>query len=168
MALPPVNPLGYVAIFVYAFLGLLFGYILGRIAPEEIKPGKKIFRSLKDIILLLVFGLVLFFVPLDILMLVFVVVGFLLGFFIRDYYFYFGVVVWSMVDLFSGVLVAVLVFIFGLVEGTFKYKDYSLFFKKLFYYVVPVVLIVLFNVELGSTYLSSIFLGFLLKEIIRK
>ena len=130
---------------VIAFCGLLVGYLLTFMAKEEIKPGRKYFAILERA-LLITLALVLlsqvwttkvFFIPL--------IMGVLVGYFLRFRYFYLGLALAASVtlpmDMF--VLVASLIFLHGLPYGSISSKLKLPFHMVLFF--IPILIMLFFS-----------------------
>ena len=128
-----------------AFCGLLVGYLLTFMAKEEIKPGRKYFSILERAVLIaLVIVLLsqawatkLFFIPL--------IIGTLVGYFLRFRYFYLGLALAASVTLSTDffILVASLVFLHGLPYGSMSSKLKLPFHMILFF--IPVFIMLFFS-----------------------
>ncbi len=95
---------------IIAFLGLIVGYIVSWNAKEELKPGRKYFLLLKNALVVLLFLVLIYFN----FNLVALIVGLVIGYFLRFYYIYLGFVVGSGFLVNQGLLFSLLVFLFGL------------------------------------------------------
>ncbi len=99
---------------VIAVLGLAVGAVLAKVSPEEMKPGKKYFSFLRKLML------TAFLVVLALYsngMWQYILIGLVIGFFIRLNYLYFGLAMASA----SGnllFLVAALIFLYGIPTGS--------------------------------------------------
>tara|TARA_Y100000310_G_scaffold283455_1_gene305426 strand:+ start:3544 stop:3996 length:453 start_codon:yes stop_codon:yes gene_type:complete len=101
---------------VIAFLGLVLGIILKKTCKEEIKPGKPYFKLLKKLILvILVITLLYFNYTNNIYFYLLIIIGLGLAWLIPNTYLYFGIALTTL-----NPLAAVLVFIYGLPQGTLK------------------------------------------------
>ena len=146
--------LNYFLASIIAYLGLLIGIILIRLAPEEQRPGKKYFVLLKKILFFLILVFLLFFYKINIILslalLVIVIalmsnkkinlrksalVYFLLG--IIFYLSYFS----EIIDLF--VMESVLIFLYGIPAASLdlKKKNYPIVFMKNLWFFVPVIVL---------------------------
>lgn len=128
-----------------AFSGLLVGYLLTFLAKEEIKPGRKYFLILERA-LLIALALVLFsqvwttksfIIPL--------ILGLVIGYFLKVRYFYLGLALAASVTLAMDVfvLVASLVFLHGLPYGSIASKIKLPMHMILFF--IPVVIMLFFS-----------------------
>ena len=129
-----------------AFLGSLTGIILAKMAKEEVEPGRKYFRWLKRVLLLILtisllspiwssYGWILPFIG-----------GLVLSFFLKKRYLYLGfaTVVASVISLNFFLLVAMLVFLYGLPYGTLQNtikNDFFLFIAPFLLFAFPEILI---------------------------
>jgi hypothetical protein len=131
---------GFIAI--YAYLGLLVGVILSKIAPEEIKPGRKYFIFGQAIVMVALFAFTYFFglrSP-DIYMFILAFVGMLLVLYDISVFLFLGM----GVLFFSGglaVVFGVLVFLYGMFASSINQDQknyfgivYSTLYLLLFYY----------------------------------
>lgn len=98
---------------ILVFSGFIAGYLLKKYIPEEQKAAKPYLFWSERILLLLIIVFLLFhaqiFSPLGILT---ILLGMLIGFFLREVYLYLGLAFLSL-----DFLPAVLIFLFGLVKG---------------------------------------------------
>lgn len=100
-----------------AFAGFLVGDLLARISPEEMGPGERYFTWVLRVILLAVIVSLFYFSGFSWFGLL---LGVIFGFFVREYYFAFGISL-AMATLVSGnalLLLGALVFAAGIVYGT--------------------------------------------------
>lgn len=101
-------------IFALSFLGLIAGVVLSFFTKEELKPGKKYFMLLEKAVVLAISLVIVFYIgehyP-------FFFLGFLAGIIFRRVYFYFGLAL-PLASSSLSVLLASLVFVFGLPRGT--------------------------------------------------
>ncbi len=106
------------------FLGVVFGRILRSLAKEEIKPGKKYFNSFGKLILAILV-LVFLYSNFSLLCFVGIIIGFLASFFFKEIYFYLGLGVFFsfLISKEYSLLVASLIFIYGLFYGTLKINN---------------------------------------------
>jgi len=109
---------------VIAFLGLIFGGMLAVISPEEMKKGEKWFRALRGIVLSALFIAFAFLVlPNFLVLLIGGLIGFAIATLFSKIYFYLGIgLMVSFLTFINDyiVLIASLIFIFGLPEGTLR------------------------------------------------
>ncbi len=137
---------------IIAYLGLLLGVILIKLAPEEQKPGKKYFILLKKISFFLILVVLLFFYKVNIILtailLVFVIVLMLNKKLnltkSAQVYFFLGIVFYlssKITDLF--VIESVLIFLYGVPAASLelKKKNYFDIFVKNLWFFVPVIIL---------------------------
>ncbi|MBT4824752.1 hypothetical protein HN695_04215 [Candidatus Woesearchaeota archaeon] len=112
--------LQYLLILLTSFSGIIFGYVLSLIAPEELNPGKKYFEWLARFLVLLIMIFYIINTPLTIFPLLFLAIIILMVIFSREYLFYiyplFGLVIWA--SLYNQQLLIIqssLIFILGIV-----------------------------------------------------
>ena len=152
-----ITYLNYFLASVVAYLGLLLGIILIKIAPEEQKPGKKYFIFLKKAIFLLVLIFYLFFYnfnpALSLILLVFTLILMLNKKLKLEKtgltYFFFGLVFYlSSIILNLFVIESILIFFYGIPTASLifkvKKKNYSSVFIKNLWFFVPVSLFLIF------------------------
>lgn len=137
---------------IIAYLGLLLGVILIKLAPEEQKPGRKYFIFLKKIIFFLILVVLLFFYKVNIILttvlLVFVIILMLnkklnlnkssLVYLLLGIVFYLSS---KIPDLF--VIESVLIFLYGVPNASLilKGKNYLDVFVRNLWFFAPVVLL---------------------------
>ncbi len=128
-----------------AFLGLLGGYVLTFLAKEEIKPGKKYFLILQRLILIALALLLLSKVWTTTAFIIPLILGLLVGFFLKVRYLYLGLALAAAVNLPMDffVLVASLVFLYGLPYGSTSTK-LKLPFHAVFFFI-PVIIMLFFS-----------------------
>jgi len=118
---------------VIAFLGILAGHFLGKIAKEEVKPGWKNFKLLRRLFLLLLILTSLSLLWYSFEWILPFIVGFVLSLFIKQRYLFLGftLVVASTFSSQAFFLFASLIFLYGLPYGTMqglKKEDAYFFF----------------------------------------
>ena len=130
--------LNHFLVSVVCYLGLLAGFIILSLAPEEKKPGMPYFRGINYF--LGVFSVLLanyfllgniFVISLSVLFLVLIIYFKEKLIFLS--YGYFGVMLFVLIDNIGYPAFAALIFAFGLSSGAFLYEKKS--FLKLFYYI---------------------------------
>ena len=147
-----ITYLNYFLTSIIAYLGLLVGVILIKLALEEQKPGKKYFILLKKILFFLILAALLFFYRINIILtavlLIFVMVLMLnkklnlnkssLVYFLIGIIFYLSS---KIPDLF--VIESVLIFLYGIPTTSLKLKkrNYLDVFVKNLWFFVPVILL---------------------------
>jgi|TARA_B100001964_G_C14209422_1_gene589760 hypothetical protein len=147
-----ITYLSYFLASIIAYLGLIVGIILIKLAPEEQKPGKKYFILIKKIIFLLVMAFYLFFYRFNpTLSVIFLAITFVLMMNKKLKlektgltYFLFGIVFYAsskIPDLF--VMESVLIFLYGIPAASLilKKKNYYGIFLKNFWFFIPVILL---------------------------
>tara|TARA_Y100000310_G_scaffold315155_1_gene365405 strand:- start:4184 stop:4693 length:510 start_codon:yes stop_codon:yes gene_type:complete len=138
---------GPLLLILYAYFGFFVGYILTRISPEEMGPGKRYFKLLALIMLLLI-GIFGVFVGvglnnMGIELAILLVFGMLVGKFFSNIYFVLGVGMGFALEIFSLIL-ASLIFVFAMADTSLKYGK-SLFQRTLFF-IVPALLVYFLNI----------------------
>ena len=150
-----VTYLSYFSASIIAYLGLLVGIILIKLAPEEQKSGKKYFILIKKIIFLLVLVFYLFFYRFNpTLSVIFLAITFILMINKKLKlektsltYFFFGIVFYAsskLPDLF--VMESVLIFLYGIPAASLilKKKNYKEIFVKNLWFFAPILLYLIF------------------------
>jgi len=134
----------YVISSVVASLGLLAGFLLGRFVEEELEQGDKYFLWLKYILAVLIFGLILFYSRNMYFFLIALLFFFILHVHEKNYlitceYTLLGVMFYFAWQ-YEAVLVAVLIFLYGLPSGTrfyfHKRKWLDVFLAMAFFFLV--------------------------------
>ncbi|MEK6974454.1 MAG: hypothetical protein AABW41_04435 [Nanoarchaeota archaeon] len=113
-------PLKLVLVSLIGFFGLIFGMVLGFLTKEELKPGKKYFHLLLNLALLsLIFILITKILSNLFISAIFFLLGILVGYFFRKNYLYFGIAIVAsiIIDANLMVLLAGLIFLYGLANG---------------------------------------------------
>ncbi len=135
-----------------AYLGLLVGIILIRMAPEEQKPGKRYFILLKKILFLAVLAFSLYYFKINLILslgLLSIVAGLMISnkfelsksYFV---YFLFGII-FSLSVKFTGlfILESVLIFLYGMPNASLtlnlKKKNYYEIFVKNLLFFIPII-----------------------------
>jgi len=105
-----------------AFSGLIFGILLSKISPEEMKSGKKYFNYLKKIALaVLVISLIFLTAPFSWYVLLGLIIGYISALLLKRVYFFLGLALLLSFLTFNPnftLLVSSLIFIFGLPLGS--------------------------------------------------
>jgi len=139
---------------IIAYLGLLLGIILIKLAPEEQKPGKKYFILIKKILFFVIIVLILFFYKVNIILitiLLFFIIILILNKKINlensiRVYFFLGIVFYLSSKIFNlFVIESALIFLFGIPTSSLiiklkKRNYYDIFVKNLWFFV-PVILL---------------------------
>ena len=150
-----------------SFLGIFFGFLLRRIAREEIKFGKfgaRYFIWLRRIILLIIILTLLYFSKNYLIVVIFAIIGFIIGIYLDEYLFLgFGLVV-SFMGKNLLFFISSLIFINGLVYGSLLRNLKKSLSSLLFF--IPFLLLI-FNFDYYD-YLIGFACGGLLNYIIRK
>lgn len=112
---------------IIVILGLVFGAFLSKRVKEEVKQGKKYFIFFERLILVLFIFILILLYRINVIILIGVVVGLLIGKYFKRIYFYFGIVIVSVAKNVELLLIFIsLVFLFGLIYGArnkFKLKN---------------------------------------------
>jgi hypothetical protein len=153
----PLTYLSYFLASIIAYLGLLLGVILIKLAPEEQKPGKRYFIILKKTIFLLVLIFYLFFYRFNpTLSIILLAITFILMLNKKLKlektsltYFFFGAVFYAsskIPDLF--VIESILIFLYGIPASSLilqlKKKNYKEIFVKNLWFFAPILLYLVF------------------------
>jgi hypothetical protein len=149
---------------IYGFLGLIVGYILSKISPEEMKSGKKHFMNGKGILAWLIVLAFFFFSwkVLNVYYIFLILLGLLLGIFFRGIYFIFGVGLAFASGGFS-YLLASLIFIFGMFEGSLNSKWHA-FWIHFISYFIPIIVVLIYNFSsvINGWHVLSVVSGYLI------
>lgn len=142
---------------IIAFLGLIAGFFLNKTVKEELEPGKKYFRILS--ILLLIILVVIS--PFTNLVLIGTIIGILLSIVMKNPYFSLGIL--TMVSTLTGklALVSSLVFIFGLSYSSWFYRiiDKKYLLESLVLFFIPFFLLFSSKVLLNYDLILGIGIG---------
>lgn len=134
-----VSWLQIIIISIISFSGLFIGMLLAGISPEEMKPGKKYFLLFRIVFcfLIAIIGFILF--KPSIWM---VLIGIVIGLFLKNIYFYLGGILFLSFNLGYSILFSMLVFIYGMLNGTlnslkYKFNNFKLiiFDALLFFFI---------------------------------
>ncbi|MFH1839706.1 MAG: hypothetical protein ABH849_00985 [Nanoarchaeota archaeon] len=125
---------------IIAFLGLVIGLLLARFTKEELKQGEKYFIWIKrTVLIILVTFLFYLALPNYLTTVIFFIAGLIVAYFFKKEYFYFGLALFSTLNIFA----VVLIFLFGLPYGSSlfskKYKYKTLLFD-LILFAIPFLL----------------------------
>ena len=132
-----MNLLNQTLVLLFSLTGIIFGLILAFIAPEELKIGKKYFLLLKRIIFVLIFFLINYYlylaenyyllIPFTILAVVLFIIGFVQKKPIYELFNYliFVVPYFFVTDNQFKLLLATLIFLYGLPTGTLLRKTFK-------------------------------------------
>tara|TARA_Y100000310_G_scaffold344775_1_gene459428 strand:+ start:12057 stop:12563 length:507 start_codon:yes stop_codon:yes gene_type:complete len=137
-----------------SFTGLIFGTFIAQLVKEELKPGHKYFIAFKDLLLLIIIGILLYYSRNNFLFLIIgLVLGLLLGRSLKNLYFYLGLGMASSFFLFKEILMGSLIFLTGLPHGTLisnlkkkELKNYVI--KSLIFFLIPFISLI-FNINTG-------------------
>ncbi len=152
---------------IISFLGIFFGFLLRRIAKEEIKFGKfgnRYFIWLKRAVFLILILLLLYLSKRYLIVIIFVVLGFLAGIFLDEYLFLGSAIVVGFLDKSLLFLVLSLVFINGLIYGSFL-RNFKKALPSLLFFIP--FLFLFFNINYYD-YLIGFSCGGLFNYLIRK
>lgn len=147
--------LGIISIF-----GLFLGWIIAIYTKEELKQGEKYFIILQFVILA-----ILFFITLNNnINILFLIIGIILGILIRNPFIYFGIILIPI----SSFLSVVLIFIYGLVEGSINYitKDMKKMIINTLIFAISFILVIV-NIKL-TPILNGGIIGVLIYQIYDK
>ena len=139
---------------IIAYLGLLLGVILIKLAPEEQKPGKKYFILLKKILFFIIIISILFFYKLNIVLITILIIFVLILILNKKInlensirvYFFLGIVFYLSSKIFNlFVIESALIFLFGIPTSSLiiklKKKNYYEIFVKNLWFFVPAILL---------------------------
>ena len=118
----------YLAVIV-AFLGFFVGMLIAYFSKEELVKGKKYFRYFRKIMLIAIGVAITYYAwgnPF------YFIAGMICGYFLKGYYFYIGMALALIFGKEPFILLASLVFIFGLPHGTLIFKEFFKERKKLY------------------------------------
>lgn len=148
----PITYLNYFLASIIAYLGLLLGIILIKLAPEEQKPGMKYFILLKKILFFIALVAILFFYKVNIIfttvLLLFVIILMLNKKINLDksglVYFFLGILFYlssKILNLF--VIESILIFLYGIPNASLilKKKNYFDIFLKNLWFFLPIILL---------------------------
>jgi len=126
-----MQPSTYILTLAVAYLGIIGGLILAKIAKEELKDGKKYFLLVQTLLSTLIIGFFLYFYNLNIILV------FLISFIALAFLFYFrkhkhlpklSYILFGFVFYFSSkiealfILESILIFLYGLPSGSLDYR----------------------------------------------
>lgn len=143
----------------YAYLGLILGYLLKKITREEMIPGENYFRNSELVVMLLVgfSALSMFIGNLDYYLGGLFVAGLIFGMLLSTPYFVFAVGLSFAIGRFSLVL-ASLVFIFGLLESSLKWGR-NILVETFMYFLLPAFVLVYYNLTFVNEFLIFAFVS---------
>jgi len=139
---------------IIAYLGLLLGVILIRLAPEEQKPGKTYFILLKKILFFIIIVTILFIYKVNIIVTTLILVFTIILILNKKInleksnrvYFFLGIIYYLSSNFFNLFIIeSVLIFLFGIPTSSLiikiKKKNYYEVFVKNLWFFVPIVLL---------------------------
>ena len=154
----PITYLNYFLASIIAYLGLLLGIILIKLAPEEQKPGTQYFILLKKILFFIALVAILFFYKVNIIfttvLLLFVIILMLNKKINLDksglVYFFLGILFYlssKILNLF--VIESVLIFLYGITNSSIildlkKKNYYGIILKNIWFFIPVIVLYLIF------------------------
>jgi len=142
----------------YGFLGLIFGYILTRIAPEEMEVGERLFKLGRNVCLFLI-GIFWFFnVDFGTELALLVVFGMLIGKLFNNLFSVLGLGV-SLASGNFGLIFGTLVFLTFMFESGIRWKEEGLFFVSL-PYIILLILGIGFGKYFDVNYVLALVSGF--------
>jgi hypothetical protein len=112
-----------------SFLGLVLGIALAKISPEEMRPGKTIFKIFHHIALLSIIATLIYFSQ----NIFIIILGLIIGYFFRYDYIYLGLALATsfLVSNEAIFIIASLIFIYGFPKGTLLESSKKTKFKSL-------------------------------------
>jgi len=158
--------LNYVAIAILALLGLTAGVVLGRIASDEIKPGKKYFDLLQRIAsIAIVIGIALeLSQSLSTYLIASFIAGLAVSLFLRIRYLALGIAVFASASIQSQLFlfICLATFLYGLPTGSLIYKRISkgILIRSLLFLIPAIILF--FDASSYVNYLLAFAAGSLL------
>jgi hypothetical protein len=137
----------------YAYLGLILGFLLKKITKEEMIPGENYFRNSELVLMLLAgfFSLSMFISNLSYLLGGLFVLGLIIGTILKTPYFVFALGLSFAIGRFSLVL-ASLVFVFGLLESSLKWGR-NLLVENFMYFLLPALALMYYNLSFVNGFL---------------
>lgn len=126
---------------VIAFLGLIIGQVLASQVKEELKIGKKWFKLISKVLLLIILFKLALLTSLSLSFFIALLAGVLINYFLKRLYLYFGflILMSSFMNLNDKLFFASLIFLFGLTFGSLIYTE-----KKKFNYKGSLINLILF------------------------
>ncbi len=148
---------------ILAFFGLISGIILANYTKEELKTGKKYFVIIYKTILIVAILYALFLASINIYLFG-VIVGAISFIFLRNIYFYLGLLIFSTFNLYMFYLV----FLFGIPYGSLIYskKDLRNIVLNSFVWFIAAALILLIN--FNQTFILSFSAGAMFMAFLKK
>ncbi|MBI2667394.1 hypothetical protein HYX17_01330 [Candidatus Woesearchaeota archaeon] len=155
-------------LYFFSYFGILIGIFIAGMAKEEIKQGHTLLLILKQILILIIIGISLYYLDDNIsLFLVGLAFGLLLGYFFREIYFYLGIAMASSFLVLHELVISSLIFLVGLPHGSLmlhlKKKDLHIhLIKSLIFFSIPSLLL-FFSIDMGI--LIGVMTGGLIYEL---
>jgi len=150
----PITYLNYFLASIIAYLGLLLGITLIKMAPEEQKPGKKYFILIKKIILFLIIASFFVYLKINLIILSLLLLFTLILFANRKITLESTLLVYLMLGLFFSlsskifdlfIIESTLIFLYGISTASFAFnprkRNYKEIFMKNIWFFVPVILL---------------------------
>ena len=150
-----------------AFLGLLAGKIIFYYTKDEYKSGLKYFRLIEKILIGVIVLVLLFSKP-SLWLFVYVLIGIVVGFFVKKVYLFLSLGLLSVLMLSNNLilLVAVLVFFFGIVYGTVRQIKVKRIILNALIFFIPFLLLVMKSfINANLSILLGLSIGGLLAQL---
>lgn len=147
----------------FSFAGFLIGMFIASKTKEELKPGRKYFKTARRVLLLVTGLFILNYIEVDAWLLL---AGGVLGYFMRKQLAYFGAALGAAATAKLANITAAFTFIYGMVEGTLEFEKGN---KKAIIIVVLIFFIAYFALRfIGLEALANIPAGAMIVEALRK
>ena len=135
-----------ILLIIISFIGLFFGVFLAINSPEEMKPGRKYFYFLEEILLLIIIGLVASTIKFSLVSGLILLGGIVLGSLLKKEYLYFGLIIFSLFASSLWIYLIALIFLYGLPYGTLikiHYKHYAwLLIENVAFFFLPAIILI--------------------------
>ena len=149
---------------IYAYLGIVVGQLLIKIAPEEIKPGRRYFHYAHIFLMLFLLLFIYFFglINIDIYFFVLAFIGIILGIFEANIFLFLSI---GMVVFLNelAIVFGAIVFVQGMISTVIDQNNKAFFYNSLYYFVPLILLFVVIAFRTIATRygMPLIFGGFL-------
>ncbi|MEA3378649.1 MAG: hypothetical protein U9Q69_03325 [Nanoarchaeota archaeon] len=152
---------------IIAFLGFIVGVIFTRLCAEEIKPGKKYFDIIQKCLIFIIAVLIFYFSGFNI---IFLIGGFLLGWFLAFDFFYLGLAlaVCFYISKTFIFIISSLIFVWGLPKGSLVGWNRRIILRSFSMFFLPFVILLMppyINPKIFLALCSGLLLGGLFKDL---